>query len=117
MNLFGSSGIRDVVDGKLTPEFCLAVSKAIGAFLPQTARVCIATDARVTRDVVKTAVTTWLLHCGIDVVDFGILPTPALALLTRELGFDTGIMVTASHNPPEFNGLKLFNKSKVRLFI
>ena len=109
MNLFGSSGIRDVVDGKLTPEFCLAVSKAIGAFLPRTARVCIATDARVTRDVVKTAITTGLLHCGIDVIDFGILPTPALALLTRELGFDTGIMVTASHNPPEFNGIKLFN--------
>jgi len=109
MNLFGSSGIRDIVDGKLTPEFCLAVSKAIGTSLPQTAQVCIATDARVTRDVIKTAVTTGLLYCGIDVVDFGIMPTPALALLTRELGLDTGIMITASHNPPEFNGIKLFN--------
>jgi len=109
MNLFGSSGIRDVVDGKLTPEFCLAVSKSIATSLPQTAQVCIATDARVSRDVIKTAVATGLLHCGIDVVDFGILPTPALALLTRELGFDAGIMITASHNPPEFNGIKLFN--------
>ncbi len=109
MNLFGSSGIRDIVDGKLTPEFCLAVSKAIGTTLPQTAQVCIATDARITRDVVKTAVTTGLLYCGIDVVDFGIIPTPALALLTREMGFDSGIMITASHNPPEFNGIKLFN--------
>lgn len=49
-----------------------------------------------------------MLSCGIDVVDLGILPTPALALLTREIGFATGIMVTASHNPPEFNGIKLF---------
>jgi len=113
MNLFGSSGIRDVVDGKLTPEFCLSVSKAIGASLPQTAQVCIATDARITRDVVKTAITAGILHCGIDVVDFGIIPTPALALLTRELGFDTGIMITASHNPPEFNGIKLFNDNSL----
>jgi phosphoglucosamine mutase len=113
MNLFGSSGIRDVVDGKLTPDFCLAVSKSIAATLPQTAQVCIATDARVSRDVIKTAVTTGLLYCGIDVVDFGILPTPALALLTRELGFDTGIMITASHNPPEFNGIKLFNSNSL----
>jgi phosphoglucosamine mutase len=109
MNLFGSSGIRDVVDGKLTPEFCLAVSKAIGSTLPPTAQVCIATDARVSRDIIKSAVSTGLMHCGINVVDFGIMPTPALALLTREMGFDTGIMITASHNPPEFNGLKLFS--------
>jgi phosphomannomutase len=109
MNLFGSSGIRDVVDGKLTPDFCLTISQSIAASLPQTAQVCIATDARVSRDVIKTAVTAGLLYGGIDVVDFGILPTPALALLTRELGFDTGIMITASHNPPEFNGIKLFN--------
>ena len=87
----------------------MAVSKAIGASLPQTARVCIATDARVTRDVIRSAVAAGLMYCGVDVVDFGILPTPALALLTREMGFDTGIMITASHNPPEYNGLKLFN--------
>jgi len=60
---------------------------------------------------IKEAVTTGLLSCDINIVDLGILPTPALALLTRESGFAAGIMVTASHNPPEFNGIKLFTEN------
>ncbi len=59
----------------------------------------------------KEAVTAGLLSCEINIVDLGILPTPALALLTRESGFAAGIMVTASHNPPEFNGIKLFTEN------
>jgi phosphomannomutase len=55
-------------------------------------------------------VTSGLLSTGTNVADLGILPTPALALLTREMGFDTGVMLTASHNPPEYNGIKLFGK-------
>jgi phosphomannomutase len=62
---------------------------------------------------IKDAVTAGLLSSGINVVDLGILPTPALALLTRELGFAAGIMVTASHNPPEFNGIKLFTENSL----
>jgi phosphoglucosamine mutase len=50
-----------------------------------------------------------LRFSGVDVTDLGILPTPALAFLTRDMGFDTGVMITASHNPPQFNGIKLFN--------
>jgi len=81
---------------------------AIGTTLPSASTVCIATDTRISRELIKEAVTSGLLSCSINVVDLGILPTPALALLTRELGFAAGIMVTASHNPPEFNGIKLF---------
>jgi phosphoglucosamine mutase len=62
---------------------------------------------------IKEAVTAGLLSCGINVVDLGILPTPALALLTQESGFAAGIMVTASHNPPEFNGIKLFTENSL----
>jgi phosphoglucosamine mutase len=107
--LFGTSGIRGVVDQDLSPDFCLQVALAIGTTLPPASTVCIATDTRISRDVIKEAVTAGLLSCSINVVDLGILPTPALALLTRESGFAAGIMVTASHNPPEFNGIKLFN--------
>jgi len=106
--LFGTSGIRGVVNQDLSPDFCRQVALAIGTTLPPASTVCIATDTRISRDMIKEAVTTGLLSCSINVVDLGILPTPALALLTRESGFAAGIMVTASHNPPEFNGIKLF---------
>jgi phosphoglucosamine mutase len=106
--LFGTSGIRGIVDQELSPDFCRQVALAIGTTLPQYSTVCIATDTRISRELIKEAVTSGLLSCSINVVDLGILPTPALALLTRESGFAAGIMVTASHNPPEFNGIKLF---------
>ena len=110
--LFGTSGIRGVVDGN-SSDFYRQVALAIGATLPQASTVCIATDTRLSRDVVKEAVNSGLLSCGINIADLGILPTPALALLTRESGFAAGIMVTASHNPPEFNGIKLFTRDSL----
>jgi len=109
--LFGTSGIRGIVNQDLSPDFCLQVGLAIGTTLPPASRVCIATDTRISRDMIKEAVTAGLLSCSINVVDLGILPTPALALLTRESGFAAGVMVTASHNPPEFNGIKLFTEN------
>jgi phosphomannomutase/phosphoglucomutase len=111
--LFGTSGIRGVVNQDLSPDFCRRVASAIGTTLPQSSTVCIATDTRISRDVIKEAVCAGLLSCGINIVDLGILPTPALALLTRESGFVAGIMVTASHNPPEFNGIKLFTENSL----
>jgi len=111
--LFGTSGIRGVVNQDLSPDFCRRVALAIGTTLPPASTVCIATDTRISRDMIKEAVTAGLLSCSINVVDLGILPTPALALLTRESGFAAGIMVTASHNPPEFNGIKLFTENSL----
>lgn len=107
--LFGTSGIRGVVNEDLSLDLCGGVGRALGAVLPTHARVCVATDTRVSRELVKGAIVPSLISSGADVTDMGILPTPALALLTREMGFDTGIMITASHNPPEYNGVKLFN--------
>jgi phosphoglucosamine mutase len=106
--LFGTSGIRGVVGTELSPGFCWRVGLAIGATLPPASTVCMATDSRISREIIKEAVCGGLLSSGLDVVDLDILPTPALAALTHELGFAAGVMVTASHNPPEFNGIKLF---------
>lgn len=111
--LFGTSGIRGVVSKDLPPDSCREIAQALGTVLTSSSRVCVATDARLSREILKGAVISGLLSCDINVVDLGIMPTPALALLTRELGFDCGIMITASHNPPEFNGIKLFNSSSL----
>jgi phosphoglucosamine mutase len=111
--LFGTSGIRGRLDEGVSPESCLEIGKAVGSMLPLGSRVCLATDTRLTRDALSSALISGLLSAGIDVTEFGILPTPALALLTRELGFAAGIMVTASHNPPPYNGIKLFNRDSL----
>lgn len=111
--LFGTSGVRGVFNKDLTTDLCREVARALGTLLPPGAKVCLATDTRISGEAVKQAIFSGLLSCGTQVTDLGILPTPALALLTREWGFDTGIMVTASHNPPEFNGIKLFNGDSI----
>ena len=108
--LFGTSGIRGVVGSEISPELCRDVGRALGTSLSPDSSVCLATDTRESREQLKGAVISGLLSTGTDVVDLGILPTPALALLTRETDFASGIMLTASHNPPEYNGIKLFNK-------
>ncbi len=105
--------MRGVVNQDLTPELCKNVARALGTALPQGSAVCVGTDSRLSRELIKNAVTEGLTECGINVAHLGIVPTPALALLTREIGFDAGVMITASHNPPEFNGIKLFNNDSI----
>jgi phosphoglucosamine mutase len=109
--LFGSSGIRGVVGQDLTEERCFKLAQAIGTILPEHSTVCIATDTRTSRETISDAVVAGLCATGIDVTMLGILPTPTLAFVTRDMGFDTGIMITASHNPAQFNGIKLFNEN------
>lgn len=107
--LFGTSGIRGVVGDTITIQFCWDIARAIGSTIEPHARVCIATDARTSRDMLKPPLIMGLMSAGVDVTDMGLLPTPLLAFATRELGCAAGIVVTASHNPPEYNGIKLFN--------
>jgi phosphoglucosamine mutase len=111
--LFGTSGVRGVVNQDLTPELCRNVGSALGTLLPIGAAVCIGTDSRLSRELIRTAVTEGLTGTGVNVALPGIVPTPALALLTREMSFEAGVMITASHNPPEFNGIKLFNHDAI----
>jgi phosphoglucosamine mutase len=113
LSLFGTSGIRGRVNEELAPESCLAIGKAIGSILPIASKVCLSTDTRVSKDVIKSALISGLLSVGINVTDLGVLPTPALALLSKELDCNAGIMITASHNPPSYNGIKLFNRDSL----
>lgn len=103
--------MRGVVGEEITPHMFLALGKAIGTTLPLQSDVCMATDTRLSRDMLKTSLAAGILSAGVNVTHMGMVPTPILAYSTGVLGFRTGIMVTASHNPPQFNGVKLWNPS------
>ena len=103
MKLFGSSGIRAVFDSRLL-MLAFRVGLAVGK---DHGNVVVGRDTRTSGDALKHAVVSGLLAAGARCADAGILPTPTLAFAARE--FDAGVMVTASHNPPEYNGLKLLN--------
>ena len=113
MQLFGTSGIRGVVGEELTCEFLMEIGMAIGTTLPLHSSVCLASDSRLSKDMLKASLSAGILSTGVTVVAVGVLPTPALAYVTRELPVASGIMVTASHNPPQFNGIKLWNPSTI----
>ena len=108
MRLFGTSGVRGKVFERITVEFCLKLGKAIASTLPEKSNIAIATDTRVTKDLLKSALISGLLSCNVNAVDIGIAPTPVLAFLTKHSNYDAGVMITASHNPPEYNGMKLW---------
>jgi phosphomannomutase len=112
---FGTSGIRGVVGEGLTEDDCECAGRALGTLLGQGARVCLARDTRHSGPAVTEWVVRGLIAAGIDVVDYGVAPTPVLAALTRLGDFAAGVMLTASHNPPEYNGIKLFGSDGVGL--
>jgi phosphomannomutase/phosphoglucomutase len=107
--LFGTNGIRGVVNKEMTGELALGIGAAWGTLLKQTLhrpRVALGSDARISRDMLKSAITAGFLSTGCDIVDAGLLPTPALQYLVKIKSFDSGVIITASHNPPQFNGIK-----------
>ncbi len=105
MRLFGTNGIRGVIGEDFTPDFLAKIGMAIGTYLSEGSTVIAGRDPRVSGDMVQNAVISGLLSTGIDVIDIGIAPTPAVQLYTKNHG-DFGLIITASHNPPRFNGVK-----------
>ncbi|MGC8567326.1 MAG: phosphoglucosamine mutase [Caldisphaera sp.] len=105
--LFGTDGIRGVVGDLITPEFTLRMGHAIGAYFGKGSRLLIGRDVRLGGDMIARSLTAGLLSEGIKVYDANLLPTPALQYGIKALGFDGGVMITASHNPPEYNGIKV----------
>ena len=105
--LFGTDGVRGIVNKDFTPFFALKLGLAIGSYFGPGARILIGRDARVGNAPVLHAVLSGLTATGVKVYDAGVLPTPALQLSVRDFGFDGGVVVTASHNPPEYSGVKV----------
>lgn len=110
--LFGSSGIRGVVNHGLTIELASSIGSAVGTFVRQ-GKVLVARDSRVSGPLLEQAIVSGLLSIGTDAIRLGIMPTPALGFLTRKLKANAGIMITASHNPPEYNGIKIFDSEGI----
>ncbi|MGB9959021.1 MAG: phosphoglucosamine mutase [Candidatus Bathyarchaeales archaeon] len=106
--LFGSSGVRGVVNKDLTPILAVKVGLALGTFA-NAGKIFVARDARTSGLMLENALVSGLLACGAKVFCLGVLPTPVLAYLTSRLGADAGVMITASHNPPQYNGIKIFD--------
>ena len=102
--LFGTNGVRGVVNEDMSVQLALDVGKAIGTFMG--GKVAIATDTRTSAHMIKNAVSAGLMASGVEVLDLGMLPTPALQYYVKGSAVKGGVMITASHNPPEFNGIK-----------
>jgi phosphomannomutase/phosphoglucomutase len=103
--LFGTNGVRGVANEGLTPELALRLGRAMGTYF-QGGRVLIGGDARLSTPMLKNAVTAGLQSAGCEVLDGGTGPTPALQLALKQGRFQGGCIITASHNPPEWNGIK-----------
>lgn len=105
--LFGTDGVRGVLNESLTPEFVTRLALAIGFYFQPGSRILVGMDARAGGDAIKRIVIGALMLSGVKVYDGGYTPTPALQYVVKTQGFDGGVMITASHNPPEYNGIKV----------
>lgn len=108
---FGTYGIRGKLD-TLTPDFALRMSSAFGEYI-KGGKVLVGRDARLTGEMLEHAVTAGLLESGCKVLTLGIVPLPTLEFEIKKLSAAGGVMITASHNPPEWNGLKFADKDSI----
>ena len=118
--LFGTDGIRGVANRELTAELAFKTGRS-GAFVLTKATgnrrpvILIGKDTRKSGDMLEAALTAGLCSMGAKVIPLGVIPTPAVAYLTRYYKADAGVVISASHNPYEYNGIKFFNSSGYKL--
>jgi phosphoglucosamine mutase len=115
---FGTDGIRGRANGVITPELALRVGQAAGLVFRRgdhRHRVLIGKDTRLSGYMIETALVSGFTSVGMDVFQTGPMPTPAVAMLTRSMRCDLGVMISASHNPYDDNGIKLFGPDGYKL--
>ena len=105
--LFGTSGIRGKIGSEINSELALKIGKSLAKYLNNTGKVVIGYDTRTTNRMLEQAITAGLIEHGVDVVKIGMVPTPLVGYATLKLEGDAGIMLTASHNPSQYNGINL----------
>ncbi len=117
--LFGTDGARGIANTELTCELAMSIGRAAAMVLIETAKrrptVVIGKDTRASSDMLEAALCAGLCSVGADVLLLGVIPTPAVAYLVGKYQADAGIMISASHNPCEYNGIKLFDSNGYKL--
>lgn len=117
--LFGTDGVRGVANSELTCERAMEIGRAVGSILAGGRRklptVVVGMDTRISSEMLASAITAGLCSVGADVIDLGVVPTPAVAYLVGKYKANAGIMISASHNPYEYNGIKVFNGNGYKL--
>ncbi len=117
--LFGTDGIRGIANEDMTAEFAMSIGRAAAAVLTQGRRrrplVVIGKDTRLSSDMLESALAAGLCSVGADVIIVGVVPTPAVAFLVQKYKADAGIMISASHNPYSYNGIKIFSGDGFKL--
>ncbi|MBR7185250.1 MAG: phosphoglucosamine mutase [Clostridia bacterium] len=117
--LFGTDGVRGIANTDLSCERALAIGRAAAMVLADGCRrrpvVAVGADTRTSSDMLACAAMAGLCSVGADVIDLGVVPTPAVAYLVGKYKADAGIMISASHNPAEYNGLKVFSGDGYKL--
>lgn len=117
--LFGTDGVRGIVNEDLTVELSLNIGKALGSLLKLNSEtipnVIIGKDTRLSSDMIESALMAGLCSVGCNVELLGVVPTPAVSILVQKYNSDAGVMISASHNPYHFNGIKIFDKTGMKL--
>ena len=117
--LFGTDGVRGVANSELTCEMAMNIGRAAAMVLTDDdrrhPRVLIGKDTRKSSDMLEAAITAGLCSVGANVIQLGVVPTPAVAYLVGKYKADAGVVLTASHNPCEFNGIKIFSGDGYKL--
>lgn len=113
---FGTDGIRGKVNEDLTQEVCFKCGNSL-AKQKSKCKIIIGRDTRTSGSFVLSSFVSGATMAGADIVDVGIIPTPAISFLAKQLNVDYGVMITASHNPPEYNGIKIFDHTGTKISV
>lgn len=116
--LFGTDGVRGLANTELTCKLAFELGQA-GAYVLSMAkhkpRILIGKDTRISGDMLEAALTAGICSVGAEAIVAGVIPTPAIAYLTHHYGADAGVVISASHNTMEYNGIKFFDSQGYKL--
>lgn len=118
--LFGTDGARGIANTEISCELALKIGRATAMVLGESTgnrklKILVGTDTRISADMLACAIAAGFCSVGCDVLQLGVVPTPAVAFLVKEYSYDAGVMISASHNPCEYNGIKIFRSNGYKL--